>query len=60
MKITEEELTRLIMESDREHVVQCNFGPSGSALDDTPASDWAKRRVTEMRDSKAKVVEKHD
>ena len=48
MKITEQELTWLIKESDSEHIVQLSFG-SEVTLRDIPSNDWAKRRIEEIR-----------
>jgi hypothetical protein len=50
----QDELTTLIRESSREHIVQCSVGPKGAYLLDTAGNKWAIARLKELRKGKKK------
>ena len=53
MRITEQEHLALILQSTRDRVVRCRFGPGWIALDDSPDSEWAREWITKHRQSQA-------
>lgn len=53
-RITEAELTALIIECTPEKIVSTTFGPGWADINATPANQWALQRIAEMR---AEVIE---
>lgn len=48
-KITEKELSTLILESNDSNYLACKYGPGWVILLDKPENDWAFKRLQEIR-----------